>query len=70
MTREPGHCDRCHRPTSETIMSKFDTAVICLACEEREREHPDFAKACAAEEAAVRSGDFNFPGIGLPPDLA
>ena len=30
----------------------------------------DYAKACEAELAAVRAGDRNFPGIGLPPDLA
>jgi len=35
----------------------------------KERAHRQFAEAAEAEEAAVRRGDFNFRGIGLPADV-
>ena len=50
-------------------MSLFNEQMICIACIATEQAHPRFDEAVAAEEAAVRRGDFNFPGIGLPPDL-
>ena len=64
-------CPRCGADLSRgRTMSRFNTDPICLACAAAERRHPDYAKACAAELAAVKAGDRNFPGIGLPPDLA
>ena len=39
-------------------------------CAAAERRHPDYARACEAGLAALKAGDRNFPGIGLPPDLA
>jgi hypothetical protein len=62
-------CDRCFCETSHSIMSKFNTDIICLTCKEKERAHPDYQKADAAETEAVRKGDYNFPGIGKPADL-
>lgn len=63
-------CVRCRKSLGGvSIMSKFNTDVICLACKEREKKHPKYAEADAAEIAAVRSGNYNFPGIGCPPDL-
>ena len=50
-------------------MSVFNEQMICIACIATEQAHPRFPEALAAEEAAVRRGDMNFPGIGLPPDL-
>lgn len=50
-------------------MSFFNTQLCCVPCLLRERQHPQFPRAVAAEEAAVRRGDTNFGGIGLPPDL-
>jgi hypothetical protein len=50
-------------------MSVFNEQMICLGCIATEQAHPRFDEAVAAEEAAVRRGDFNFPGIGLPADL-
>ena len=47
----------------------FNTEQICLACHEAEQAHPSYEEALRVELAAVRSGDFNFPGIGLPDDL-
>ncbi len=47
-------------------MSRFNTDVLCPACIEEEKQHPDYEKAVAAELEAVRCGDMNFPGIGWP----
>jgi hypothetical protein len=45
-------------------MSWFDERLICTDCSERETEHPRYDEAREAELNAVRSGDFNFKGIG------
>ncbi len=57
-------CQRCGEETSCTIMSMFNTAMICIDCSDKERERPDFKKAQEADEAAIRSGNYNFKGIG------
>lgn len=58
-------CVRCGKQTNVTIVSMFNTDEICLECKDAERQHPDYQSAVAAEEAAIRSGDFNFKGIGM-----
>lgn len=50
-------------------MSLFNEQMICLRCVAAEQAHPRFPEAVSAEEAAVRRGDLDFPGIGLPADL-
>ena len=60
------NCDRCGAKLTARIMSRFSTDCLCMACEAEERKHPDYAKAEAAEMAAIRAGDYNFPGIGWP----
>lgn len=62
-------CERCGAMTTATIMSKFNTETICLNCHEREIKHPDYPEADRAETAAVRAGNFTYPGIGCPADL-
>jgi hypothetical protein len=64
-----GHCHRCGKKADSHTMSYFNTDLICESCDDRERNHPMFAKAQATEEAACRDGNFNFPGIGKPADL-
>ncbi len=59
-------CDRCGAELKVRRMSRFNTDVLCPACIEEERMHPDYEKAAAAELEAVRRGDMNFPGIGWP----
>jgi len=59
-------CDRCGQETRSTIMSMFNTDIICMACKDREKQRPDYKAAGDAEREAVRSGDFNFPGVGIP----
>lgn len=57
-------CDRCRKPTHITIMSMFNTQTICMECKAAEEKDPRYQEARAADEAAIRRGDFNFPGIG------
>lgn len=64
-----GKCGRCRKGTNMTTCSFFNTEMICPACEEKEMAHPDYKKAKEAEAEAVRSGNYNFPGIGKPSDL-
>ena len=61
-----GHCHRCGKETRVHTMSRYSTALICMDCEDAEKKRPDYKRAHAAEEAAVRAGDYNFPGIGEP----
>jgi hypothetical protein len=61
------NCERCHQPTNGvTTMSMFNEQTICIPCKEKERLHPDYTKASDAEIQAVRNGNRNFAGIGLP----
>jgi len=64
-------CQRCgdQEPLSTTC-SYFDTDQICDVCAEKERRHPLYEEARRVETEACRRGDFNFAGIGLPPELA
>ena len=64
-------CPRCGADLAPgRTMSRFNTDPICLVCAEAERRHPDYPKAVEAELAALKAGVRDFPGIGLPPDLA
>lgn len=58
-------CDRCRRETDTTIMSMFNTDVLCLDCKDAEERDPRYEEARRAEEEACRRGEFNFPGVGL-----
>ncbi len=60
-------CQRCHKPTATTIMSMFNTDMICPQCKEAERKHPMYELAAQKEREAVLQGVRNFPGIGWPP---
>lgn len=62
-------CERCECQTKVTIVSMFNTQVICTSCKKRESKHPDYKKACDAELAEVKKGNRNFEGIGLPSDI-
>ncbi len=68
-TRDGFICDRCGKASMAHAMSYFNTDDCCLDCLRKERAHPDYAKAKAAESAAVQAGNYNFPGIGKPSDL-
>ena len=57
-------CDRCAKEVRVTIMSMFNTDIICRECKQKERQHPDYQKAVDADVAACKSGNYNFEGIG------
>lgn len=50
-------------------MSIFNTDTLCMPCKDKERNHPKYEEAREADNNAVKRGDYNFPGIGLPSDL-
>lgn len=59
-------CDRCGAPlTGGRTMSMYNTDCICMKCAKEERQRDDYRKACDAERDAVRSGNYNYCGIGL-----
>ena len=63
-------CDRCGTDNPGLLtMSKFKTDLCCRVCIEKERKHKDYQKACDAEFKALKQGNYNFKGIGLPDDL-
>lgn len=62
-------CDRCGSNTDVTTTSYFNTETLCMSCATAERAHPSFERARAEETAACMRGDYNFPGIGCPPEL-
>ena len=63
------NCERCGNGTTTHQMSFFNTQMCCPACIEQERAHPKYAEAREAEWMALKAGDRNFDGIGLPNDL-
>lgn len=62
-------CDRCSKETNVTKMSRFNTDIICIPCENIEKQHPSYQHACEVERAEVLNGNYNFQGIGKPADL-
>lgn len=70
----PKKCERCggsfERNGSHIhTTSMFNEETICMTCKERERKHPLYKKAVEADREHIRNGDYNFEGIGCPPDL-
>ena len=65
--RHANHCDHCNGPLAWSMMSKGNRDILCTPCQNDECEAPGYAAAAAAEVAAVRAGDDNFPGTGLSP---
>lgn len=63
------NCGRCGKETGVTIVSMFNTDTICLNCKKKEEKHPDYVKAVKADNNAIKRGNYNFRGIGLPKDL-
>ena len=63
-------CERCGDERPDCLsMSFFNKQMICGNCEAVEREHPQFNDARRADELQCMQGNFNFEGIGLPPEL-
>jgi predicted ATPase len=64
-----GKCDRCSKPSTVTTGSYFNQEMICMECEKRERNHPEYKEAKQRELEEVRKGNMNYGGIGKPNDL-
>lgn len=58
-------CDRCGKPLTVRTMSMFNTDCICPECKEQERKNPRYKEAQEADLKAIKSGNYNFKGIGL-----
>lgn len=56
-------CARCSKETTATIMSMYNTDIICMDCKDEETQRPDYKEACEAERKAVQSGNNNFKGV-------
>ena len=63
---EKKFCDRCGKPLNGcSIMSMYDTSIICVDCKKEEMEDEErYHNAVEADNAAIRSGNYNFKGIG------
>lgn len=60
------YCDRCGGTLENgRIMSMFNTDCLCMACKEKERQHPDYKKAQEADISEIKKGNYNFEGIGF-----
>jgi len=57
-------CDRCGKDAFGFTMSMFNTEDICMDCKTEEKKDPRYVAAVKADEDAIRSGNFNFKGIG------
>lgn len=64
MTEWRGNCQRCYKESSSYTMSWFNESLICDECSDKESDHPRYVEAKEEELKAVKSGNFNFKGIG------
>ena len=62
-------CGRCGADCTVKTPSTFNREWLCPTCEAREKEHPTFRAARAREEGEVLAGNYNFEGVGCPPEL-
>ena len=62
-------CQRCYEQATSHIMSMFNTEMICMSCKDKEKRHPDYPAAQAAEREAIQNGNYSFAGIGKPANL-
>ncbi len=62
-------CERCRADTNTHTMSMFNTENICMKCKIKEVRHPDYNKAREIEWIEIKNGNYNYQGIGCPPDL-
>ncbi len=66
----PTNCQRCDAPLTSYTMSWFNVDIICIPCQDDEKEAPGFAEAKAKEEAEVAAGNTRFEGVGLSDEAA
>jgi hypothetical protein len=59
------NCQRCGKEANPTIMSMFNTQMICMGCKDEEKKNPRYDEAVRREAEEVKKGNYNFEGIGL-----
>lgn len=59
------NCERCGKETNVTIMSMFNTQIICMGCKDAEKKDPRYDEAVKADHEEIKKGNYNFKGIGL-----
>ena len=60
------HCQRCYQQATSHIMSMFNTEMICMSCKDKEKRHPDYPAAQAAEREAERARKTYWKKRNLP----
>ena len=61
-----GRCQRCYQETCGHTMSMYSTVLICFDCKDKETQRADYKAAEGADIAAIKSGNYNFKGVGEP----
>ena len=57
-------CDRCGKPLNGcSIMSMFNTDIICMDCKMKEKSDSRYRKAVEADNEAIKNGNYNYKGI-------
>ena len=69
MGLENHKCDRCYKDSNILQGSYFDVDMLCIDCNSKEQNHPNYKLAKEKELQQVRLGNFNYQGIGKPNDL-
>ena len=59
-------CQRCYKESNSHIMSMYSDKLICTCCKAKEEKRNDYERARSADQEAIRSGNYNFKGIGEP----
>ena len=59
-----GYCQRCFKKTDTHIMSWYSQYLMCMECSDKENKRDDIKEAKKAEYEAVKSGNYNYEGIG------
>lgn len=63
MSEWNGHCHRCSKPSTMYTMSYLNTQLICMDCDDKEKEHPSYKDAKAKELQQVMAGNMNYEGL-------
>jgi hypothetical protein len=58
-----GRCHRCGEPSTMYTMSYLNTQLICMDCDDKEKEHPRYKDAKAEELEQVTAGNMNYKGL-------
>lgn len=63
----PTHCDRCGVSLAGKahIMSMVNEDIICLSCQDVEKNLPIYEQARAVEFGEVKAGNYNYEGLGF-----